>query len=70
MFKCNSCNKEAEAEAAPECCGVPMVEVQAEAPAAEAEEAPAAEAEEAPAAEAETSEEAPAEEEKKEESSE
>ena len=62
MFKCNSCNKEAEAEAAPECCGVPMVEVQAEAPAAEAEEAPAAEAE--------TSEEAPAEEEKKEESSE
>ena len=62
MFKCNSCNKEAEAEAAPECCEAPMVEVQTEAPAAEAEEAPAAEAE--------TSEEAPAEEEKKEESSE
>jgi hypothetical protein len=31
-FKCASCGNESDAEAAPECCGVPMQESVAEAP--------------------------------------
>ena len=38
MFKCNSCDKQVESEESSECCGTPMVEVQAEATEAPAEE--------------------------------
>ena len=51
-FKCASCGKEEEADAAPECCGAPMGGCEScEAPAEEASEAPAEGGEEAPAEE-------------------
>jgi len=68
-FKCNSCNKETEAEEAPQCCDAAMAAVTEESTEATTEEATTEEStvEEAPKKEATTEEATASTEEKKEE---